>query len=248
MYDTYSFTQKREKKFEIKPHVHDKFEFVYFFSGKGTIKYKNKVFDFAERSYFVMEPNVSHCHFYSEQSNCLIIWFKPDETIKLKSAARTDLQFEISTLCQKIRDELEKKAQNYDKMTNAIANEIIFHLIRAQDKREDENNNFMLKNTIAYIDEYYMTPLRITDLADSCGYAVDHYRVLFKKETGKSPKEYIMDKRQNLAAKLLSETDMTVSEISYHCGFEYESHFSRCFKEKFKVSPLQFRKNPQRET
>ena len=47
MYDTYSFTQKREKKFEIKPHVHDKFEFVYFFSGKGTIKYKNKVFDFA---------------------------------------------------------------------------------------------------------------------------------------------------------------------------------------------------------
>lgn len=246
MFDTYSFTQKRENKFVIKPHVHDKYEFVYFFSGKGTIKYMNNVFDFAERSYFVMEPNVSHCHFYSEQSNCLIIWFKPNEQIKLKSTAKNDLQFEISTLCQKIRDELERKAQNFDKMTNAIANEIIFHLIREQDKKE-ENNNYILKNTITYIDEYYMTPLRITDLADSCGYAVDHYRVLFKKETGKSPKDYIMTKRQNLAAKLLTETNMTVSEICYYCGFEYESHFSRSFKEKFKVSPLQYRKNTQRD-
>lgn len=249
VYDTYSFTQKRDSEFIIKPHSHDKYEFVYFYSGKGTICYGEEKFDFSARSYFLMEPQVIHSHYYSEQSNCLIVWFEAKDKPDLTSTAESDTSITISSLCNRIRTELEDKALNYDKMINALANEIILTLIRnrAGKEKEEVNIDYLLRNTVAYIDEYFTTPLKIYDLASSCGYSADHYRVVFKKATGATPKEYIMEKRLNLAVDLLKNSDMPVHEIAYHCGFEYESQFSRYFKEKFGYSPKNARKSPDNQ-
>ena len=65
----------------------------------------------------------------------------------------------------------------------------------------------------------------------------------FKKLFKDTPAKWVMKKRLNLATELLENTPLSVEEITYECGFENQTHFSRIFKLKIGVSPLQFRMN-----
>lgn len=63
-----------------------------------------------------------------------------------------------------------------------------------------------------------------------------------KAHAGMSPKEYIRDVRINLAASYLTETDKTVTDIGFETGFESRAYFNKCFKNKFKQTPSEYRK------
>jgi signal transduction histidine kinase/ligand-binding sensor domain-containing protein/DNA-binding response OmpR family regulator len=55
--------------------------------------------------------------------------------------------------------------------------------------------------------------------------------------TGKSPAEFIKIVRLNKAALMIREGNLTISEIAFRVGFKDHSHFTRCFKKQFGVSP-----------
>jgi AraC family transcriptional regulator, transcriptional activator of pobA len=59
--------------------------------------------------------------------------------------------------------------------------------------------------------------------------------------TGQSTKQLIHDKLMDLAKEKLSTTDLSVSEIAFTLGFEHPQSFSKLFKQKNNVSPLEFR-------
>ena len=50
-----------------------------------------------------------------------------------------------------------------------------------------------------------------------------------------------MKKRLSMATELLQNTPLSIGEISFECGFENQTHFSRVFKEKMGIPPQQFR-------
>lgn len=64
---------------------------------------------------------------------------------------------------------------------------------------------------------------------------------LLKLLTGQSTQQHIHDKLIEKAKEKLSTTNLTVSEIAYELGFEHPQSFSKLFKAKAKLSPLQFR-------
>ncbi|MDJ1498439.1 helix-turn-helix transcriptional regulator [Cytophagaceae bacterium DM2B3-1] len=64
---------------------------------------------------------------------------------------------------------------------------------------------------------------------------------LLKTLTGQSTKQFVHDKLMDLAKEKLSTTDQTVNEIAYALGFEHPQSFSKLFKSKTKLSPLEFR-------
>lgn len=68
---------------------------------------------------------------------------------------------------------------------------------------------------------------------------------MLKGITGKTTLQHIHDKLIETAKIKLSTTNMTISEISYHLGFEHPQSFIKLFKNKTKISPNQFRKNGQ---
>ena len=57
-----------------------------------------------------------------------------------------------------------------------------------------------------------------------------------------SPGKWLLQKRLDYAQMLLSISQKNINEIVYESGFESATHFSRVFKEKFGVAPLQYRK------
>lgn len=70
--------------------------------------------------------------------------------------------------------------------------------------------------------------------------------ILFSKIkgiTGQTPNEYIASLRlKQAASKLQKESDKSISDIAYECGFSSPSYFIRCFKANFNETPASFRK------
>jgi len=66
---------------------------------------------------------------------------------------------------------------------------------------------------------------------------------LLKMLTGQSTQQHIHDKLIEKAKEKLSATDLSVSEIAYALGFEHSQSFSKLFKTKTKLSPLEFRQS-----
>ena len=75
--------------------------------------------------------------------------------------------------------------------------------------------------------------------------SVPTFKREFKKTFNDTPAKWVLRKKLTLATELLENTSLTVGEICYECGFENQTHFSRVFKEKMGVPPLQFRTNLQ---
>jgi AraC family transcriptional activator of pobA len=78
-----------------------------------------------------------------------------------------------------------------------------------------------------------------TQLNISPNYLSDMLRSI----TGQSTQQHIHDRLIEKAKELISTTSLSVSEIAYRLGFEYPQSFSKLFKNKTNVSPLEFRHN-----
>lgn len=80
-------------------------------------------------------------------------------------------------------------------------------------------------------------------IADRLNISPTYLSGLLKVLTGQTTQQHIHEKLIEKAKEKLSVTDLTVSEIAYQLGFEHLQSFSKLFKAKTNVSPLQFRQS-----
>ncbi|HVU96957.1 MAG TPA: helix-turn-helix transcriptional regulator [Puia sp.] len=81
----------------------------------------------------------------------------------------------------------------------------------------------------------------VVDIADQLNVSAGYLSDLLKILTGQTTQQHIHDKLIEKAKEKLSTTNMTVSEIAYDLGFEHMQSFSKLFKSKTKMSPVEFR-------
>ena len=83
----------------------------------------------------------------------------------------------------------------------------------------------------------------VTYIAEALHLSPNYLSGLLKTLTGQSTQQHLHDKLIELAKEKLSTTNMSVSEIAYELGFEHLASFSKLFKAKTKISPLEFRQS-----
>lgn len=99
------------------------------------------------------------------------------------------------------------------------------------------------KNMLAFVDENYMRPeMSLAFAAEAFHMTSSYFSRIFKVVAGQTFITYITDKRLNLAAQLLLDTDDTISEIVEKVGYSDAASFTRKFTRNFKVSPGNYRK------
>lgn len=69
----------------------------------------------------------------------------------------------------------------------------------------------------------------------------DDFGRVFKKETGTTPGEYLMEVRLLQAQKLLRRHEIMMTEIAMRCGFNSSAHFTACFHKRFGITPSVYR-------
>lgn len=78
--------------------------------------------------------------------------------------------------------------------------------------------------------------------AENCFLSPNYFGDLVKKQTGRSPQEFIQNKIIDLAKEELLSSTVPITEIAYLLGFQYSQHFNRYFKRSVGMSPSEYRK------
>jgi len=81
----------------------------------------------------------------------------------------------------------------------------------------------------------------VQHIAEKLNISPNYLSSLLKVLTGRNTQQHIQDKMIEKAKEKISTTELSVSEISFALGFEYPQSFSRLFKAKTGLSPLEFR-------
>ncbi len=90
-------------------------------------------------------------------------------------------------------------------------------------------------------EHYHESALALDNVADYVNISVCYFSTLFRKETGKTFKDYLTSVRINKAKELLSKSDLKTFEICYKVGYENPTYFSTLFKKTEGISPSQYR-------
>ena len=83
----------------------------------------------------------------------------------------------------------------------------------------------------------------VQDIAKSINVSPNYLSSLLKVLTGQSTQQHIHDKLIEKAKQKLSMTNLSISEIAYELGFEHSQSFSKMFKTKTALSPMEFRQS-----
>jgi AraC-like DNA-binding protein len=104
-----------------------------------------------------------------------------------------------------------------------------------------------IRKACLYFRENLNANVNIEQLATDLNVGYSYFRQMFRKYTGISPTQYHLSLRIQKAKDLLISTDQSFKEIAIDLGFESYFYFSRIFKDKTGKSPMEFRKEHQRE-
>jgi AraC family transcriptional regulator, exoenzyme S synthesis regulatory protein ExsA len=83
--------------------------------------------------------------------------------------------------------------------------------------------------------------LQLEEFARLCGRSLSAFKRDFKSLYHQTPGKWLNEKRLEYAKALLLTSDLNVNEICYESGFRNSSHFNKTFKDKYEVTPKQFR-------
>ncbi len=92
-----------------------------------------------------------------------------------------------------------------------------------------------------FISENYSKPLSVKEVAEYVHLNPEYFTKLFKKETGKNIKNYIIDCKMTIAKELLETSNLPVSMVALEVGYNNFSHFAQFFKKMEKMTPSEYR-------
>ncbi len=150
----------------------------------------------------------------------------------------SEFSIEMQNKCQKLIDTFLLNEPLAIQVCASILQEIILDIAKIE---LDKAITSPLKASLKYIHSFYTNKIDIPYLAKIENLSYSRYVTKFKKQTGKSPNEYIIDLRLQLAKSLLENTVMSIKQISERIGYTDQYFFSRLFKNHVRLSPRAYR-------
>lgn len=85
--------------------------------------------------------------------------------------------------------------------------------------------------------------IRLAEIARECGLSASHFARSFKTSFGVSPHQWLIRHRIDFAKQLMSQTEMSLTEISIRSGFNDQSAFTNAFRQLVGASPGRWRRD-----
>jgi AraC-like DNA-binding protein len=158
------------------------------------------------------------------------IRFEPDEELVSKIIALTETNSVDKILkLISVLDDLSKK------QPTLIASNSFHNVV-------SKKNEMRINKVCLYIQNNFYTKISLKEVADLIFLTESNFCKFFKKATGKTYSDYLNELRINEACRLLVQTEKSINQISFECGFESLSYFNRVFLSKKEMTPSMFRK------
>ena len=129
----------------------------------------------------------------------------------------------------------------------AVKNHYLNDLILSLSARQDDaqlgglGKTPVLEKSLGYIHRNISAKITVEDLANDAQMSVSSFSAKFKKATGSSVYDFLIQLRLTEVQRLLAETDYTVTEIAERCGYANTFYLCNAFKKHTGLTPTQFR-------
>jgi AraC family transcriptional activator of pobA len=184
---------------------------------------------------FLLNPNyLERFHFFSgvsEESVCQL---------------RKEIHEKVTRIFEDILAETKKIDEGDVDMVRLLLMQlflIVENSCKAESKKViPQPKQVLLRNFRRLIDQHYLSIKLPKEYADLLYVTPNHLNALCQDLLGKTAGELIRDRILLEAKRLLTNADMTVTEIAYNLNFEDNSYFNRFFKKYVGITPDDFRK------
>jgi len=214
-------------------------ELIYFINGKGDTEINEKRFEYSANSICFTKTGDIRSHNCVKKTDYICVRFLGNFVHEyLKSGVYSNNNKDIFSAFTDVQKEWVQKKTYYFELCNLKIAEIIINITRQLGLCANDQKIYDL---LKMIDENRIFNMTVQEMADTVSYSYDYFRHRFKKVTGQSPVDYIINKRVENACQLLRQNEHSCTEISQMCGFATPAQFSLIFRKKTGLLPKNFK-------
>lgn len=247
-------------------HMHSDFELLLVLQGKGRIKVKNDIFAVEEKDVLLINPNEIHEFDAREGSLKLIIiqfsrhfcndyypllrntYFK---TEKLENCFSSDDYHKLLKLLTDFTDAYIRADAFFAFSCVSLLLQILalcyqnmeYVIMEESEYREHKRKKDRMNRISSYIDENYLYPIRLKDIAETENLSVTHVSHFFTENFGVTFQEYLNSKRLEHALQLTVDKRLSLAAISEMSGFSDAKYLNKAFFNRFSY-PFREYNNP----
>lgn len=144
--------------------------------------------------------------------------------------------------------ELEGAGEAARAYVDLLATALAVHLLRRHSfdaPRAQQLNGCMpkhkLRRALDYISDKLGEELKVAEIAEAVKVSEAHFTRLFRQAMGLAPHQYIMQRRIEMAKRLLVETEFPIARIALDSGFQSQSRFTTLFRQFTGTTPRAYR-------
>lgn len=240
------------------PHTHSYTELFYIVGGDGQFQIGNHLFPVQAHQLVVVNPGIIHTE-VGYESHPLEYIVLGIEGLELTIPGSGEMQYciysfpehnDVLTCMQNVLQEMQERGPEYQTLCLAYMDIVMVQLMRNASVTVSQTQsrfpaNRQCASVRQYIDQHYKENITLDLLAQKVSINKYYMAHAFKREYGVSPINYLIACRIREGKRLLSETDLSLSQIASVLGFSSSSYFSQSFRNAEGTSPTEYRKANQ---
>lgn len=226
-------------------HIHSSFEVIISTQGEMEVTVADQKYTVSENECVLVFPNQIHEIKTENHAKHLVLIFSPQLvrafSKKFEAYVPVNNKFNLDEYHIKKIAELDNKKSTLELkgLLYSICGEFDKNAEYIEFKGDGQN---LLFKIFKFVENNYKGKCSLYELANETTYNYVYLSKHFSKNTGISYTEYVCRYRINEACYLLMNTNSTMLDIAYECGFDCLRSFNRGFKSIIGISPSEYRK------
>ncbi|MBE6904360.1 MAG: helix-turn-helix domain-containing protein [Ruminococcaceae bacterium] len=220
-------------------HNHELWEVVYYTHGKGNVQIGDEIIPFEKGDIFVIPPNIKHTDYSDTGFKNYHYTFLDFEMSVISFLKLHDTENEdFLRILKQLYLEYHLKRENWDNIVDSIYQVLHQYIISLSNI--PHLNAYISKAVKAIISNIGNSKFNLEEMIADIPLNNDYFRKLFQQQIGKTPLQFLTEKRIEYAKQLLRTrkiSRLSVKEIAWRSGYSDYYYFSRVFKKQTGFSP-----------
>lgn len=237
------FCKEYGNNFSYPTHLHHSFEFITVLSGSMEVTVDGKTYNLLKNEAILIFPDQLHS-LSSKKSKHMLCIFSPEfvKSFVNKTSGRIpeNCKFLPDPYLINAIDKLDENTTNIEKKG------LLYSICGKLDKqatyiKRTADNEYLLHKIFEFIENNYKNNCSLENLSQSTGFSYSYLSRYFKRIVGMSFNTFVNQYRISNACYILNNSQCSILQCAYECGYNSLRSFNRNFKLMLSVTPQEYR-------